>query len=197
MALPASGQLSFSQLQGEFGGANPISFSEYYRGGAYVPNGPAGNNNIATGGAISMGQFYNGVKATIVNQFGGTLDTSRIGTAATSITLNFSSDGSVSAGLTGTQNFNGAQGDLWFNPPTSGVGNGYYILATLTSGTTPNSGVMGTWQQLNVNRSWVVNSGTGGGSSYKSSTILFQISNAPGGTVLASGTFSMTAQRET
>jgi len=38
MALQTSGAISLSQVQGEFGGANPISMSEYYRNGAYVPS---------------------------------------------------------------------------------------------------------------------------------------------------------------
>jgi hypothetical protein len=40
MALPASGTLSFADLQGEFGGATPISLNEYYRSGGngYVPS---------------------------------------------------------------------------------------------------------------------------------------------------------------
>ena len=45
MALQTSGAISLSQVQSEFGGANPISMSEYYRGGANVPTtvgGPAG-----------------------------------------------------------------------------------------------------------------------------------------------------------
>jgi plastocyanin len=39
MALPASGTLSFSNLQTEFTGVNPISLSEYYKSGnnGYVP----------------------------------------------------------------------------------------------------------------------------------------------------------------
>jgi len=37
MTLPASGTLSFSQIQTEFGGSNPISFSEYYKNGSNVP----------------------------------------------------------------------------------------------------------------------------------------------------------------
>ena len=32
MAIPESGSLSFSQLQAEWGGSNPISLSEYYSG---------------------------------------------------------------------------------------------------------------------------------------------------------------------
>ena len=36
MALPTT-NISMSALQTEFGGSNPISMSEYVRGGAYVP----------------------------------------------------------------------------------------------------------------------------------------------------------------
>lgn len=59
MALQASGPISFSQLQAEFGGANPISLSEYYRGGSYV----TGNNtNVPTSGQVRAGNFYGAVK---------------------------------------------------------------------------------------------------------------------------------------
>jgi len=46
VALQGSGAISFLQMQSEFGGANPISMSEYYRGGSYVPTSvglPAGS----------------------------------------------------------------------------------------------------------------------------------------------------------
>ena len=38
MALPSSGAISLLDLQNEYGGSSPISLSEYYRNGAYVPN---------------------------------------------------------------------------------------------------------------------------------------------------------------
>ena len=38
MALQTSGSISFANLQSQFGGVNPISFSEYYKGGSYVLN---------------------------------------------------------------------------------------------------------------------------------------------------------------
>lgn len=38
MALQASGAISLGNLQTEYGGANPISLSEYYRNGTYVPD---------------------------------------------------------------------------------------------------------------------------------------------------------------
>lgn len=59
MALPPSGPLSLSQIQGEFGGSNPISLSEYYRGGAFV----TGNNtSVPTSGTISISNFYGTVR---------------------------------------------------------------------------------------------------------------------------------------
>lgn len=38
MTLPKSGSLSFSDLMNEFGDQKPVSFSDYYRKGKYVPN---------------------------------------------------------------------------------------------------------------------------------------------------------------
>jgi hypothetical protein len=46
-----------AQIQAEFGGANPIYLSEYYRGGAYVPN-TTPNLAIPTSGAIDLADFY-------------------------------------------------------------------------------------------------------------------------------------------
>ncbi len=63
MPVRPSGPLPLSEIQAEFGGTNPISLSEYYRGGGLVPNGPTQNNGIATSGAISMGSFYNSVRS--------------------------------------------------------------------------------------------------------------------------------------
>ena len=63
MALPLSGPLSLANIQTEFGGANPISINEYYRGGIYVANGIPQNANIATSGEINIGSFYGGQNA--------------------------------------------------------------------------------------------------------------------------------------
>ena len=55
MTLQSSGAISLSEIQTEFGGANPISMSEYYRGGSYT----TGNNtSVPTSGEISMTDFY-------------------------------------------------------------------------------------------------------------------------------------------
>jgi len=68
MTLPASGPITFAQLQDEYsgyGGAYPIELTEYYRGGSYVrsvyPDGTGSiNTNVPTSGTISMSNFYNG-----------------------------------------------------------------------------------------------------------------------------------------
>jgi hypothetical protein len=55
--LPASpNPISAGNVQTEYGGANPVSFSEYYRGGAYVVAGA--NTNIPASGAISLHNFH-------------------------------------------------------------------------------------------------------------------------------------------
>jgi Phage tail fibre adhesin Gp38 len=67
MALPSSGPLSFSDIQSEFGGSNPISLSEYYRGGSYVTTN---NTGVPTSGQIALNVFRGTVK-----QFAFTIST--------------------------------------------------------------------------------------------------------------------------
>ena len=59
MALPSSGPLSLTDIQGEFGGSNPISLSEYYAGGGLVPPGTTGTYGaVPSSGEISIRNFY-------------------------------------------------------------------------------------------------------------------------------------------
>ena len=65
MVLQSSGAISFSNIQTEFGGANPISLSEYYsNSGTGYTSGISGIPN--TGSSISLSQFL-GKSKTIVN----------------------------------------------------------------------------------------------------------------------------------
>lgn len=59
MALASSGTLSLNDIQGEFGGSNPIGINEYYRGGSLVSNTSA-NSGIPTSGTIQVDDFYGG-----------------------------------------------------------------------------------------------------------------------------------------
>jgi len=61
MALQSIGPISFSQIQAEFGGNNPISLSEYYAGGNNVPNDTfATNGTVPVQGSstIKISNFY-------------------------------------------------------------------------------------------------------------------------------------------
>ena len=64
MAIPASGTISLTDIQNEFGGPTPISLSNYYKGGDYVlitdwaPNVP-------TSGSISVSDFYGARRTTL------------------------------------------------------------------------------------------------------------------------------------
>jgi hypothetical protein len=66
MTIPIT-NVTFSSIQTEFGGSPPISLSEYYKGGAYVPANQAtqtGVSNpapaaVATSGAINVSAFRN------------------------------------------------------------------------------------------------------------------------------------------
>lgn len=61
MAVKSSGALSFAtDIVGEFSDSTPHSLSEFYKGGGKVPDA-AGNGNVPTSGAISMGDFYGAV----------------------------------------------------------------------------------------------------------------------------------------
>ena len=72
MAIPASGQVTLSDLQVEYGGTDPISINEYYRGGAYVPIG-TGTATIPASGAITLDNFRGTSKTATVtyNIIGG------------------------------------------------------------------------------------------------------------------------------
>lgn len=55
----AGGSISLSDIQTFCGGSNPISLSEYYAGGAYVPAGTVGTyGSVPSSGAISVRNFY-------------------------------------------------------------------------------------------------------------------------------------------
>ena len=58
MTLPTSGPMSLDMIRNEFGGANPVSISNYYSGGPNVRAGTIGTSGvIPASGAINFGQY--------------------------------------------------------------------------------------------------------------------------------------------
>lgn len=81
MPLQTSGAISFSNLQTEFGGANPISLNEYYRNAGRVDK--TVTDVPVTGNAISMNMFYGEANAVALS-----VVASRVGrTTSGSITM--------------------------------------------------------------------------------------------------------------
>lgn len=69
MALQTSGAITFQDLQDEFGGSHPISFSEYYLNantGYVTPNNTSVPN---TGSAIRLNDFYGREKAALMRYY--------------------------------------------------------------------------------------------------------------------------------
>lgn len=64
MAIPLTGPISLTDIQTEFGGTNPTSLSEYYKGGAYVLTTDYAPN-VPTSGEISLSDFYGARKTTL------------------------------------------------------------------------------------------------------------------------------------
>lgn len=70
MTLQTSGAISFSQIQSEFGGSNPISMSEYYRNGSYVPSSitsGAGSWSSYTGSTSAPGYYWSNLYILVWN----------------------------------------------------------------------------------------------------------------------------------
>lgn len=69
MALQTSGAITFQDIQDEFGGSHPISFSEYYLNantGYVTPNNTSVPN---TGSAIRLNDFYGKEKAALMRYY--------------------------------------------------------------------------------------------------------------------------------
>lgn len=178
MPLQASGTISLSQVQTEFGGANPISINEYYRDGALVPDTTV-NAGIPTAGQISISQFYStSASVPTVALAAKTIDdTQSSGTA----------NAAISFGNTGS---NGYAGE-WLNPnpqPTTFCDN-YEILATVVSGTL-SSGTAGSWLNLGTARGW---SRTRSSSGTSACTVNFKIRKVGTGTNLVDVNITLSA----
>lgn len=187
MAIPSSGALALSAIQTEFGGANPISMSEYYAGGTHVPSGTSGvNGAVPTTGAISVSKFY-GTTAVVVSVPDDAIYAFRLGssvTATASFALNNNGTRSQTVNTTTT-----TIGD-WVTPTNQAAN--YEVFATLSSGALT-SGTTGSWLALTSTRSWTVSRSPAG---ISEAVVVLQVRKIGTTTVLASGTITLTAERE-
>ena len=164
MALPTT-SLSFSALQTEFGGSNPISLSEYYRGagGGYVPSGTtSAYGTIPTSGQINLGVFRGTQKAaadvvSIANDYISTDTVHESDLDYNTTTYGIRSNGTIDASATSTlggQSDGTTNGSNWITPTSSA--SLYEVRATKVSGDAfqPTGSALGTWLACTSNRQW-------------------------------------------
>jgi hypothetical protein len=155
MALPGSGVLTLADIQTEFGGTNPISLSEYYRGGGLVPDSSL-NTSVPTSGVISVSDFY-GASARLSLNYASTFSGTVVN--GTSITIG-TARGTRMVHIQGVA----------ITVPTSGTIGG--VTATFISAP---SGLVGSvyghwqaWAKVPTGTTATVTLNTGGGTSYVS-----------------------------
>ena len=121
MAVKSSGSLAFSEIQTEFTGSNPISLSEYYANGAYVPAGTTGiNGAVPSSGPISVSKFYGTVKFTpVTNTFTSGSGNVTVPSGAQSVTITV-----VGAGGSGGGSYTDMNSD-YYSSGGGGGGAGY------------------------------------------------------------------------
>jgi len=130
MSIPLSGPVTLAQLQIEFGGTDPVSMDEYYRGGAFVPN-TTRNASIPTSGAINLEEFRGSSKTATVTYAiiggGGGGGAGRDDDGGAGYGLYATSGGNSSISGTGVQTITAAGGSGGFSfafvfsaPPSDG-----------------------------------------------------------------------------
>lgn len=199
MPIPTT-NVSFSAIQTEFGGSNPISFSEYYRGGSNVPsNQPdAGYGLISTSGAISVGPFRGQTKVASrtysalngFNYYGTVSD----GTTEAYINMNVTTTGIYNV------TFNTGNGNpTWTSPTQINIGNTHWIRVDITSSTGGGTftGTTGSYLQISTTRTFrFAQTGLSpGGQSYRRVRIRISTDSA-GTTVVADGQSNWYLQRQ-
>lgn len=178
MTMP-TGPISFSQLQTEFGGANPISLSEYYRGGSYVSASTSSAYGTIPGtGAIALGVFRGTNAAFITAALGNRNASSTPGSAD----IRSFSDGTlqISGSDSGTTTVN------WYTPTTAGIANTYWIKFVRQTGTAMTGSTQGAWLPMTSNYIWTLPNAAFG--SVRSATCTIQIATSSAGTTIVSQT---------
>jgi len=157
MPLPSSGPLSMSQIQGEFGGSNPISLSEYYAGGGLVPSGTTGTYGaVPSSGAISIRNFYGTSKVVITLTDQSAFDFSG---GARNATTGYRL---TSGGLAQTLEYlTYTTKETWCTPTGEAVN--YEALVNNVSGSGLSSGTVGTWVALSTTQTWTLVATPGNG----------------------------------
>lgn len=135
MAIPSSGALSLSDIQTEFGGSNPISLSEYYAGGAYVPAGTTGTYGaVPSSGEISIRNFYGTSAFTLGFNNAETIQIYVTSSGGSPLQATYTINTAATCTKAGTVTPSTNTGPTAWGSPTGGTpGNGYEARLDVTS----------------------------------------------------------------
>jgi hypothetical protein len=141
MAIANTGALALSTIQTEFGGSDPISLSEYYANGTYVPAGTSGvNGAVPTSGTISISNFY-GTSDVVISVTNQTVNAGEAFPGTATAGYRISHTGYVYELINGTP----TSLEQWCTPTSAS--SGYEARATIITGSFF-SGTAGTWFDL-------------------------------------------------
>ena len=149
MTLQASGPISLEDIQTEFGGSNPISIEEYYRGGVNVPV-ITETIGIPASGTISLEDFY-GTSAT-------SAFTVNLGNHTLSALDAFPGIRTLNTGQLQVTNVSGVFGNVasqWGTPITASIGSSYEVRVSSVSGGTLSGPAANTWHAMSSTRTWL------------------------------------------
>ena len=111
---------------------------------------------VATSGTITINDTSTTPTGAVLASGANTYYALSTGTTSSTTSFTFNSNGTASASGSDTTTFS----NWWTAAPVTGIGNSYWIRATVTAGTGGSfTGTVGTWLQLNTARVWqLVNS---------------------------------------
>ena len=179
-----------ADIQTEFGGSNPISLSEYYAGGSYVPAGTSGTYGaVPSSGTISIRNFY-GTTSLVINftdqyiDSGSTYFEARAGYLVCGSTSGSVSVGNAYSDINGTF----AQLEQWITPTSQATN--YEVYATYSGDATSGSATS-SWVACSGNPEWYLQTT---GNQYKATTLSLQVRKTGTTTVLDTWTVYLTAE---
>lgn len=140
---------------------------------------------------MGMMQALIGSGTNLIVLNGGTADRLSTDPADAYAGFRFNTDGTIDKIEAATLSY-AAFGEWYLESPSTGIGDSYWIRATLASGTNPTTGTMSSWLQLNSARQWY-NAQTAIGS--LSTQLTIEIAADNGGTlIVATGTYTLNVE---
>ena len=195
MTLQTSGNITFADIQTEFGGSNPIEFGEYYSGGAYVPPFTYGTGAfpVPSSGTLNIADFYGTSKNVTISLPGITTTISAITDGPPSVAyaeFNINPNGKAYAVISGATSNTTSSSEIiqWCTPTQAAPG--FEVKVSGVFGTPLSGSAVDTWLPLTSIRAWSI---TDNSFAALTSSFTVEIQRRGTSTVLATGYIDLEA----